>query len=48
MPITERPGTVETAVSGGEMLVSQACRVVRGGLSLGPNGFAILDGGAVG
>ena len=42
------PAPVKVAVRGGRMLLSQAAEARGGKLALGPNGFAILDGGAVG
>jgi alpha-glucosidase len=41
------PSIVVVAVTGGVTLLSQAAEAAPGGLRLGPNGFAILDGGAV-
>ncbi len=42
------PATVEVPVTGGTPLLSQAAEAVPAGLRLGPNGFAILDGGVAG
>ncbi len=41
------PATVDVPLTGGKTLLSQDCAAVRGGLRLGPNGFALLDGGGV-
>lgn len=41
------PKAVETRVTGGTVLLAQAAETGKTGLTLGPNGFAILDGGAV-
>ena len=41
------PKAVETRVTGGTILLAQAAEPGKNGLTLGPNGFAILDGGAV-
>ncbi|MEZ5867964.1 MAG: alpha-amylase family glycosyl hydrolase [Defluviimonas denitrificans] len=42
------PAPVKVPVTGGRMMLSQAAEAGGDGLSLGPNGFAILEGGAVG
>ncbi len=40
------PAPVSLRVAGGAVLAAQAAERARGRLRLGPNGFAILDGGA--
>ena len=42
------PKPVAVPLSGGTMLLAQAADAGKAGLTLGPNGFAILDGGEVG